>query len=300
MRIDFFQNMVVITKEELKKNYERHLDKFTNCPAPLDFPDNFLKLEVTHTFPESRDGVAGKLWREIFLNHIEEHRGLLSYECRKKNNLLHDEGKPEGVVAEKFGLYGYVFAYLGAHESYYANKGVAPAFGVFISREIEKEDTSNASCRDIAILGISIDNERELTDDEIKRIKGEFLFPEDARKIITYEISKNYDGDIWKYWKSSWENKVEMHFFEKVHIDNIKGIIWPVRKYRKLGGRIDISYYHEQFMDFAKECPHIKIYQYDWTPKYGHKAFQNASYRISEYFFKHGKYPDNCKIEYEP
>jgi hypothetical protein len=225
---------------------------------------------------------------------------LLSYEYRKRNHLLFADENPKGIVACEFGLYKYVFAFLCSHEPYYAENYAEPAFGVFISKEIEKDDTVNASRRDMATLEININEERALTDEEIKRIRAEFLMPEDARKLIACEINKNYDKSIWEYWDAPWDKKAEMHFFDKVRIEDIKGIIWPVKKLNMKGGRTDMSYYYDQFMDFAKECPHIKIYQYDWTSKYGHKAFKNASRYVSEFFYNHGKYPENCKIKYEP
>lgn len=302
--------MVEITKEKSKENLKMHLSKLTsdNNPEAPSFMEKFINLEVTHTFAESRDGGETYIWRKIFLHPNSEHRGLLSYEYRKKNKLLYsNENEPKGVAAN-FGLNEYVFAYLGSHESYYAGKKDEniPAFGVFISKKIEEKNTSNASRRDLASPEI-LESIKDLSwEEEKEHIKTEFFVPEDARIFIAYEISQKYNGDIWDYWgnleyvkvrdnylNKMWERKAEIHFFEKVQIDDIKGIIWPVKKYRINGGGSDSSYHIEQIMDFAEKYPRIKIYQYDWTPKYGHKAFLNASYHISKHFFDNGEYPEN-------
>jgi hypothetical protein len=289
--------MLMIEKTELKKNFETHLRNFAALTEPPGFMDMSINLEVTHTFAESNDGGTTRLLEKIFFNPNKNHRGLLSYGYREKHKLPNSR-KP-ATYAKKFGLNDFVFAYPGSHEPYYAGKDIEPSFGVFISKELEKTDTANASRRDLASSEI------------IKPVRKEFLTPEDARTLIACEISTKYNGDIWYYWGSPlyfneagyfrkmWERKAEMHFYDSVPPKYIRGIIWPDKKYHIHGG-INSSSQIKEMQGFAQLYPDIKIYNYKWTAKYGQEAFVNASCYVSKYYYENQKYPESCTIDYEP
>jgi hypothetical protein len=278
--------MFDIKEEELKKNFAAHFREFEGDPPP-DFMDKLMNLEVTHTFALSNDKGKTVVWKQIFLNQNSDHRGLLSYNYRQKHELQNSREPSEN--AEKHGLNDFVFAYLGSHDPYYGGKNTEPSFGVFISKELEKELTTNASRRDLA------SPEAVKSNEEI-----EFLKPEDARKLIAYEINKKYNGKIWYYWgspqdreketeteteylKNMWTRKAEMHFFEKVPTSAIKAIIWPnLIHYTKDG--FDSSYQIEERRVFSEQYPEIKIYDYDWMSDDGQDTFVEVSCKISQKF----------------
>jgi hypothetical protein len=285
-----------ITRDQLSRNFDTHLKNITNEQKIVvpDFMDQFMQLDVTHTFAEiDRDGCS--LFQNIFFNSNENHRGLLSYQYRE-NNGLPNSRDPSGDAA-LFGLYEFVYAYLGSHEPYYGGGDIDPAFGVFLSKELERTISSNASRRDLASPEIR------------PPVENEFMIPEDARKIIVFEIVNGYHGDIWHYWgnpnadyadadylKNMWKKKAEMHFFDSVQISDINGIIWPHKRVWTVNG-FDDSQRTEKQRQFVELYPNIRIYNYQWNPESGSKAFLNASYRVSQYLFEHNEYPENCNFE---
>lgn len=285
--------MSVPNKEILERNFKTHSDEFAQVGLP-SFANQLMSLEVTHTFAESADGGKTLLWKEIFFHANKAHRGLLSHHYREANGLPSGR-KPTGDV-KALGLDGFVFAYLGSHEPYYGGNDVDPSFGVFISKDLERLDAANASRRDFASPEIK------------KPFEGEFLTPQDARKLIAYEVQERYGGDVWYYWgapqhwkdpvylKEMWTRKAEMHFLRKVSAEKITAIIWPDKKYHIQGGGVDSSYQIAERQSFARQYPKIKIYTYEWTARYGQDAFLNASYYVSKYFFDHNEYPESCSI----
>ncbi|MDR2472395.1 MAG: hypothetical protein LBD53_02365 [Tannerella sp.] len=275
--------------EQLTNNYLAHWSRITeNRDNSLpDFTDRFMRLEVTHTFSESA-------YNNIFLNPDAQHRGLLSYEYRRSHGLT--TSRPPTEPAASFGLNRFVFAYLGSHEPYYAGQDTDPAFGVFISRNLEYLETSNASRRDLASPEIR------------EPIQDEFMMPEDARKIIALEIENNHQGDIWSYWgnpngdlKKMWESKAEMHFLDKIQISDIKGILWPVKINTYSANGRDYSQHTREQQEFAELYPHIKIYNYTWKSNfnYGSKSFINASCCVSKHYFSNNDYPPSQMYLYE-
>jgi hypothetical protein len=283
-------NVAELSEEQLRRNYEAHLDRITNGREVIwpDFMAQFMQLEVTHTFGES-------VYERIFLNSNKDHSGLLSHEYRR-NHGLSNSRKPMGH-AGLFGLDSFVFAYLGSHEPYYANIDTDPAFGVFISRRLESDNSSNATRRDLASPEISNKSQRE--------IEKEFMLPEDARKIIALEIETVHRGDIWSYWgnpsadlSSMWKAKAEMHFLERVRVSDIRGIIWPNKTVYSFYG-YDNSKLTGEKQEFVRLYPHIHIYDYPWTPASGSRAFVNASCSVSRYFFINNKYPQSQMYEYK-
>jgi hypothetical protein len=285
----------VFEKEKLKKNFEAHLREL-GCSAPPEDAGVLMNLEVTHTFAESNDGGKTLLLEKIFFNSNEDHRGLLSREYRCRNGLQkRNEGRQPSEIVGKFGLDNFVFAYFGSHEAYYAGTDdIDPAFGVFISKELEINDATNASRRDLA----SAEAREPLCE--------EFLMPEDARKLVACEVDKKYGGNIWNYWgtpeyaERMWERKVEMHFFEKVPTSAVKGIIWPNKIFHTEGKHnVPNKKEEERKQRFKDLYPNIKVYDYEWTPRYGQDAFLEASCYVSQYFFTHNEYPESCKIKFK-
>ena len=286
-------------KEKLIVNFNNHLEQLRNEYGDYsilsEFVKCFKKLETTHTFAHSivtENGDEIYPYIDIFFNH----GSLLSHEYRLRNGIKNTKQPTERDL--KFNLDKTVFAYLGSHDSYYGGKDYCPSFGVFISKNLEKNVLTNSSRRD-------------LDSKEIKEpFDEEFLLPNDARVLIAHEITTRHNNNIWYYWgdptyansikgyyRNMWEWKAEFHFPDKIDFSDINGVIWPNINLLVEDG-VDLSLYLEEKRAFAKQYPHINIYEYEWTNKLGIYAFLNASHYVSKYYFENNKYPKSCKISY--
>jgi hypothetical protein len=274
-----------LTKTTLRENFKYWVSKFVTRNVPAK--DSTRKfIPATHTFPFfKKTDVA----QEILLND----QALLAAKVRRRGTGA-DSGR-EMMEARSMNLHEFVFSYLGAHDPYYAKIGRAnsPGFGVFIKRDIEEFPSCNATRRDLA------SKEAE------KPFEREFLLPSDARSFACLQAlnDKRHSGDFWHYWgdpkylrevgylSHQWEWKVEIHFHEKVEVDDFEAIIWPYhevaigagKKAKKVLGDVDA---------FQKTFPKCKTILYNWENPSERTSLFIASNIVANYFVEHREYPD--------
>jgi len=194
------------------------------------------------------------------------------------------------------GLEKYVFAYLGAHDPYYA-RGNFPAFGVFIKKDAERFPYCNATRRDLHSLEVRADS-RPFID--------YFLLPEDARKFAAHEAVYLHDGDVFHYLghlrhfgekgyiDKRWQWLIEFHFRERVELNYFDAILWPVVRgasSMRSGSRPNARL-KEAVAKFAKDNTQCCTITYEiTTPSRAPAQFLTAAAVAMNYYLERDRFP---------
>jgi hypothetical protein len=116
----------------------------------------------------------------------------------------------------------------------------------------------------------------------------------------------HYYGDIenWKnkesdYATNCWKKKAEFRFFEKVSVDNIAAVLWPIWLDSVIGEDDKYSKTYEDVKLYSRELTGIKFITYDLDLRNPEICFIEASYIALEYFLKTNSFPDNIQIAKE-
>ena len=283
--VDMNDLTIDLTTKKLKENFKYWLSKFAIKTVPVE--DSKRKtLPATHTFPYFK---RTKVAEDILLNQ----RAIFAASNRSFTTGL-DPGRAM-CEARSLNLHHFVFSYLGAHDPYYAKIGRAdsPGFGVFIKGGLEEFPSCNATRRDLA------------SKEAMKPFEREFLLPADARTFACLQAmnDKRHCGDFWHYWgdpkylsevgylSNQWEWKVELHFREKVEVDDFEAVIWPyhevaigaAKKAKRVLGDIDA---------FRKTFPKCKTILYNWENPNERTSLFTASNIVANYVVEQGEYPD--------
>jgi hypothetical protein len=243
----------------------------TRAPAVL--------LPVTHTFSYRR---ADRIFNRV----SSESSGL--YARTRQTEVVRTDGENSG--ASETGLFDYVFAYHGIHQSFYARNdsqgGILYPVGVFIQRALEDVTNDvliqNATYRDLSVLH--------------PEWEQWFLETERARDLIAIDIAKLHEGSFWKYWgspdapdfdsNSHWKHLFEFHFRDRVLAENFYGLIWPFRETFSSDRAKVRTPIFRQIYDFIRaEFQEIVFYPYivPLAIEYNSiaKAFEKASYNAA-------------------
>jgi len=300
---------VLEDKELLKRNAENLKANIPPTRSPgVGLKKTLETVFTTHTFGyEKIIPLFGDPDEEIaiypYKSILFEDKALLSEHCRRSLDSQHHDSVVRTMKkARNYGLDKFVFTYLGAHEYYYSrSRGVnMPAFGVFLSSKLDNRDEkANATMYDLESHLVAGRDPSELT-----------LAPSDARDITGFEIANRYDDKFHDYWcglnyetkngsDESWASKREFHYYDKVSIEHIEAIIWPIQKGfdAQLGQfvvRADIS---DDIRKFRKNHSRIHIYPYEWNSPEGKDRFHYASFLVVDEFQRTQKYlhPDSFR-----
>jgi hypothetical protein len=310
---------IKITRKKMRANFDYWLSQWAKLENPDAEVVQLLKNNVytTHTFPYRKKKGNDYIfpYKSVFSDTLAN--GILSNGLRKQQNINPEDDKSCRNIPS--GLENYVFAYLGIHQPYYAKEiegqlGFIPKpFGVFITHSLNGQSQEifphhHSSRRDVG---------KENEDVDQKKIENEYLLPEDARKLMAYQIFNDrahkigktandwfwhYYGcpDYWQdnnYASNSWKKKAEFRFFEKIPIANIAAVLWPVwLDGHDENGEDIFSHTHEELTTYASMFPDCKFITYDLDLKDPEISYIDASYWATKYYLEFNRFPENVSI----
>lgn len=291
---------IQITPQALEENFNYWKSNWKDIKEPSDEVKNFVNsIMTTHTFPYEKiftNDYKYKPYERIFL----QSEGLLSDGYRDANNLFEKkEPRRKMSRARKFNLNNYVFAYLSIHDPYYAkNKTVkinCLPIGIFIKKDEETEafDFCLPTRRDI--------DEDNVYVDQLNLIR-EFLSAKRVRELICYQIfnEKTHSNDPWHYYGTpnywtdknyagnSWKYRAEFHYYERVEIEKIEAVLWPIWK-RFKGSEKLLSNSELPLFILKKDFPDCKFIPYELDLFETELSFIKASYNVISYYLKFDK-----------
>jgi hypothetical protein len=289
------------------------LAKWTNPTVPsndliLLFQD---KLFTTHSFSFEKITPDGDVipYETIFSN--SDKNGILSNGYRKKVSINEDDNSTSRNIPT--GLENYVFAYLGIHQPYYARKqddqlGIhAKPFGIYLKNPTqhplaERYPFNHASRRDIGSPEVLTPSEEYLHSDKARHLMAyQVVNDPDHEKDDETSSFWHYYGDVqnWKqgdYANNSWGKKAEFRFFEKLDLDCISAVLWPIWiENIKNDGDFELSKTHADLNRYTTAFPDIKFITYSLDLADPEICFVEASCVALKYFLKTGIFPDNIE-----
>lgn len=314
---------IIVSEKKLTENFNYWKGKWN----PLKQPPDQLKQLVnktfpTHTFPYQKSILDEnqivkervKPYKAIFSAFNPE--GLLSDGFRTKSR-HYKKGEAARTMneARKFGLNNYVFAYLGIHEAYYGPDikfCVDPPdlrpFGVFIKEDVETFPNCLPTRQDVNQF-------KGLTRESFLR---ELIHPTQTRDLTALKVMNEviHNEDFWHYYGSpefllqeeeseyrenAWKRKVEYHYFERLTIENIKAVLWPIWYQDVKPGKIKGEYDYEwsdTYYDLEKfriQYPSLHVIPYELDDGDNAASFIEASYYTIRYYLEKSIFPINAE-----
>jgi len=309
---------ISLLQNELENNFKTWQAKIHkgNEPEPEILNLFNEKLFTTHCFPFEKITPQGDVipYESIFSS--KDHNGVLSNGYRKLLKINPDDDKSSRNIPK--GLENYVFTYLGIHQPYYARKNDgkiglnSKPFGIFVknpllSIETEKFPHNHASRRDVGKNNDDVDQ---------KKTDLEFLLPKDARLLMAYQVCNDPDHNcspsqlerFWHYYgnngfwndgeyaTNSWKKKAEFRFFERLKLEDIEAVLWPIWLDEIDGVEEKYSRTYDDLKIYSRKLTKIKFITYDLDLRKPEICFVEASYLALAYYFQKGIFPDSAQL----
>lgn len=289
-----------LTEEQLLDNYRAAAERL----APPDPAHQRLAsiLPTTHTFGCEKDwldAIGKRHYRDVWHEILIEHGALIS-ERKRSNASVPGVDEPQRTATESrsAGLFDYVFAYLGAHDAYYAKSpaGIdSPGFGVFLSLNNESFPRAHCGRRDLKATEHPNDWQQEC------------FFARDGRDLAARQATHDPDhlGDFWHYWGSEqycavgnycgdrWTWLFEFRFSDRVPINEFAALLWPHRLVGlPRGGR---RWQPEGDLElFRRLWPTCVLVRYHWDFRNPTICLLAASEAVAQYFAATGTFPNDA------
>ena len=290
----------LLTSDQCNKNFLHWLGVL---PQPLNQPDGELMkiartLPATHTFPAELVLNSGnhKIYEEILFTDEALIAEALRREAPERPSRI-------ATVARENGLDHYVFAYLGTHDPYYAERRrcLSFPFGVFLRKQGECLPSCNATRRDLGSA--------EATPPYCQQ----FLSPGNGRELSALETANDarHGRDYWRYWgaarywkepdfaRTQWQWKIELHYRDNVPITDFEAILWPIVDTPALSGGYKLSSLQIKAADFRDRHPECSVIEYRCTAGNAKLDFVSASYAVARYLLETGHYPEDAELALE-
>jgi hypothetical protein len=282
-----------LDEDKLRENFRHWVAQWPGTSGLSAGSVTECLLPTAHTFGFYRELSGDR--RLIYEDILLTDKALVCDKSRKRNKKL----LPERVRRLK--LHHFVFSYFGIHDSYYTRGGelAIPGFGVFIKTKLENFPVCNATRRDV-------------NSPEVKRpLAREFLLPGDAKALafLQAENDDRHGGDFWHYWgdpglffddhysNSHWEWKIELHFRDRVPVEDFAAILWPFELRAVRAGRLERRMLgeYEVFQSLFPEC---KVIPYNWEEPGQNSSLLVASYAVARYYLANNKFPEEADDAY--